>query len=525
MKQSSWITVALMLACGGERGGDTVIVGMRSDFEGINSITSSAQYTQELINYALFTPLVHYDEKLGVQPRLAESWELQGDTAVVMRLRSDVRWHDGRPVTAADVQFTFDRAKEPATASPLLASAFLTEVAAAELLDSLTIRFRFARPHAQALEDFFWAPMPRHLLESIPPAELRNAPFNRQPVGNGPFRFVEWRANEMLVLAPNPDYPAALGGPPAAARLVFRIIPEASTRSTDLVTGGIHVNIDVTPDDIPNIEARPGEATLHAFPGRTVYYLGWNNARAPFNDVRVRRGLALAVNRQAIIDALLRGHGALAESTIPPWHPLTPDVAPLQHSAEESARVLDAAGWRDRNGDGIRENAQGQPLRFTMISSDDPVRRAAVEILQSQLRAAGADAQIRIMEFQTMRQQHRNRDFEAIFTNWVLDNFQVASAPYALFHSSQAEREGSANRSTVKIPRLDALIERGATAVAETEQRNAWAEFARVLQEEQPVTFMFWVDELAASSTRLQGVTMDPRGELRTIPAWSFGAR
>src|SRR5690606_27926601 len=132
----------------------------------------------------------------------------------------------------------------------LLGSAFLGDVAAAEVIDSFTIRFRYERPHAQALEDFWWAPLPKHLLEGVAPAELRNAPYNRAPIGSGPFRFVEWRANERLVLERNREYPEGLGGPPAAARVVFRIVPEASTMLTELVTGGVHIDIPVLPDQV-----------------------------------------------------------------------------------------------------------------------------------------------------------------------------------------------------------------------------------------------------------------------------------
>lgn len=522
--------VVLVLGCGGgdaggnDSGGGSVIAALRSDFSGFNTITNSALYTNELMNYALFTPLVQYDADLNVRPYLAESWELQGDTAIVFRLRGDVRWHDGRQVTAHDVEFTFDMAKTPETAS-LLGSAFLAEVADAEVIDSLTVRFRFNRPHAQALEDFWWAPMPRHLLEGIPPAELRNAPFNRSPVGSGPFRLAEWLANDRLVLERNPDFPTGLGGPAASARVVIRIIPEASTMLTELFTGGIHVDIDVTPQQTASIEQRD-DLRLYAFPGRTVYYVGWNNARAPFDDPRVRRALALAMNRQEIIDALLAGHGALASSTIPPWHPLHPsDVQPLPFDTTAAAALLDEAGWSDGNGDGTRENARGEPLRFTLMASDDPIRRSVVEVLQSQLARVGAQVDIRIIEFQTMLQQHRNRDFDAVFTNWVIDNFQVASSPFSLFHSSQADIERSGNRSSVRDPELDRLIASGAAATDEDEQRRIWRAFTERLQQEQPVTFMFWIEELAASSTRLQGVEMDPRGEFMTIREWSLGSR
>jgi peptide/nickel transport system substrate-binding protein len=514
------LVAAGTVACGGgdraARGG-SVVVGMRSDFGGFNPITSSSAYDMELNNYALFTPLVQYDDDLGVRPYLAESWELQDDTAVVFRLRQDVRWHDGQPVTAHDVEFTFNMAKNPEAAS-IIGSSFVTEVESARVVDDYTIAFRFLRPHAQALESFWWAPAPRHLLQDVAPAEMRNAPFNRRPVGSGPFMFGDWRANEQLVLVPNPDFPEALGGPPAADRVVFRIIPEASTMLTELLTGGIHVNIPLTPDQTRQV-ADNADTDLFSYPGRTIWYIGWNNARPPFNDAAVRRAMAHAINRQEIIDALLYGEGLLATSTIPPWHRANPDIEPLQFNPDLAGQMLEQAGWV-AGADGIRQRG-GQRLAFTLLSSDDPLRRSVVEVLQNQLRRAGADVQIRVMEFQTMLQNHRNRDFDAVFTNWVLDNFQLASAPMALFHSSQADIEQSPNRSTVRIPQLDAAMERAALATDEGQQRDAWRQVVQILQQEQPVTFMFWLNELAAARSNVHGIEMDPRGELRSIAEWA----
>jgi peptide/nickel transport system substrate-binding protein len=511
--------VAAAAGCGdGAQRGGTVVVGVRSDFGSFNPVTSSGQYDREVMNYALFTPLVRYDEDLEVSPYLAESWEMLGDTGVVFQLRDDVRWHDGQPVTAHDVEFTFNLAKNEETAS-LLASAFLTDVATAHVLDDHTIHFSFAQPHAQAMESFIWPPLPRHLLQDVAPAELRNAPYNRQPVGSGPFRFVQWRANDQVVLERNTDFPEALGGPGAAERIVFRVVPEAATLLTELITGRIHVNLPLLPD-----QARPvrdnSETELHSFPGLTLYYLGWNNERPPFNDARVRRGLAHAINRNEIIEALLYGEGQLATSTIPPWHRAYPEIPPLEYDLARSAQLLEEAGWQDRDGDGIRENAQGRRLTFTILSSDDALRRSVVEVLQSQLRRAGADVQVRVMEFQTMLQNHRQRDFDAVFTNWVLDNFKLASAPAALFHSTQAETPLSANRSGVRIAALDNAIERGASATEPAAQAAAWRDMTQTLQQEQPVTFMFWLNELAASRVELGGVDMDPRGELHSIAQW-----
>ena len=517
--------VVAVAGCGRDRageaaGGGSVVVGMRADFGPFNPIVNTDIYTDELIKYALFTPLIQYDAELRPRPYLAESWEMLGDTAVVFQLRRDVRWHDGVPVTAEDVKFTFDLAKDPTTAS-LLASAYLSQVESATVIDSFTIRFDFTRPHAQAIEDFWWAPVPKHLLEGIPADQLRTAPFNLSPVGSGPYRFVERRANERLVLERNPDFPEALGGPPALERVFFRIIPEAPTMLAELVTGGVHVDIPVSPDQAAQI--RSNEALqLFAFPGRTFYYIGWNNRRAPFTDARVRRALALAIDRQEIIDALLFGYGTPAAGPIPPWSPLDPGVEPLPYDTAQAAGLLEQAGWTDRNRDGIRENAQGTPLRFTLMSSDAPLNRAVVEVVQAQLRRVGVAVDVRIVEFQTLLAQHRGRDFDAVFTSWVLDNFQVGSAPMALFHSRWANVPGSANRSSYANPQADALIESG---IAETDPgaaRRIWGDLTRLLQEEQPITFMFWLDELAAARRTVQNVEMDPRGELVSIARWSL---
>jgi peptide/nickel transport system substrate-binding protein len=519
--------LALSAGCGGgDKGsgagggaGGTVVVGMRSDFKGFNPIITSDQYGMELINYALFTPLIQYDEGLKPQPYLAESWTLQGDTAIEFRLRTDVKWDDGQPVTAEDVKFTFDMAKDPASAS-LIGSAFLTEVKSAEIVDANTVRFSFVRPHAQAIEDFWWAPAPKHVLQGTTAGDMQNSPYNRKPVGSGPFKVGEWTANQRLIMERNPNFPAALGGQAKADRVVFRIIPEASTMLTELLTGGVHVDIPVTPDQIDAIE-KSGQTKMFSFAGRTVYYIGWNNDRPMFKDPKLRRALALAVNRQELISALLKGQGEIATSTIPPYSPLYPkSVAPLPFDVSQSKQLLDEAGWKDTNGDGIREK-DGKPLRFEMMSSDDPLRKQVVEVIQSQLKQVGADAQVRVMEFQTMLTAHKSRDFDAVFTNWVLDNFQLASAPTSLFTSAQADIKLSANRSSVRIPALDKAINAATLATDPAAALLAWTDFTNTLQQDQPVSFIFWLNELAAARNEVSGVVMDSRGEMRTIRDWT----
>ncbi len=524
---------ALLWACGGEKKppsdetktgaggadqGGTLVVGMRTDFGGFNPITNVDQYTDELIKYALFTPLIQHDRELKATPWLAEKWEMTGDTGVVFDLRHDVYWSDGQKLTAEDVKFTFDLAKNPVTAS-LLASAYLENVDRAEVEDSFTVRFHFSRPHAQAIEDFWWAPVPKHVLEKVAPADLRNAAFNRNPVGSGPYHLGEWRANDRLVLDREMLFPKALGGPPPLDRVVFRIVPEPSTILTELLSAGIQVDIPLTPEQVAQVERNAAD-TVFAYPSRTVYFIAWNNQRPPFNDPAIRRAMTYAIDREQVVKAMLAGHGEVADGPIPPWSPLFPKVKPLPYDQRQAEQLLQKAGWVDRNGDGIRENAQGQAFEFTLLTSNSPLTKGVAEVVQALLKGVGVKADIQVLEFQTFLQQYKARKFDAVFANWVLDNFQVGSAPYALFSSKLAAVPLSSNRAGVQSAKLDQLMTKASSETDPGAARGAWGDFVKELENEQPFTFMFWLDELAASDRRVHGVVMDPRGEMQSVARW-----
>ncbi|TFG63685.1 MAG: hypothetical protein E4H28_06080, partial [Gemmatimonadales bacterium] len=293
----------------------TLVLGYASELQGLNPIVSTDQNANELIYYLLFTPLVTYDADFRPAPAMAESWVLS-DSAVTFQLRDDLSWHDGTPVTARDVAFTFERAKDPDTASPLSA-AYLSNVASVEILGEHEVRFQFSAPHSEPLEDFFWPPAPAHLLEDIPAAELLRSPFNRAPVGNGPYRFVRWDVNQQLVFEANADYSPSLGGPPAIAHVVYRIIPDQTTMLAELLNGGIQLDGPLAPSDADRV----GEAEdlqLLSFPWRQFAYVGWNTRRPQFADPVVRRALTMAIDRESLVQTVLEGHGTLASGPIPP---------------------------------------------------------------------------------------------------------------------------------------------------------------------------------------------------------------
>jgi peptide/nickel transport system substrate-binding protein len=515
--------VALVSACragpdapievGDPEAGGTAVVAVTSDFQAFNPVTNTALVTAEVINFLLFTPLVQFDEEFEPIPALAESWELD-EGGVTFRLRNDVRWHDGQPVTADDVLFTFELAKNEETAS-LLESAYLTMVQSARVLDPQTVRFDFIAPHSQPLQAFWWAPLPRHLLGDVAPAQLAQAPFNRSPVGNGPFRFASWTPQQQLVLEANQEYPEALGGRPYLDRVVFRIVPEATTRLTEILTGSIDINHTILPDEAQQVEGQRA-VRLVQFPGRNFLYIGWNNEREPFRDPRVRQALGMAIDRQGLINSLMFGHGEVASGMIPSWSPVDPEIDPLPHDPEGARRLLQEAGWAPGPNGILTRN--GQPLRFTLLSSEDRLRQDLTVVVQQQLRQIGIDVQVRAVEFQTLLQQHRERQYDAVLAGWSLDSFRVDPSP--LFSCAEARRIGSPNRAGYCNPDADRLMEAGMREMDDSRAQEIWGEFSRVLQRDQPITFLAWEEQMAAVHDRLQNVRMDARGKLLNAREW-----
>lgn len=521
------LAIAGLAACGGEpadrtlpgdepASGGTAIVAFNAEMGSFNPLTNTDQNANEVNYYMLFTPLVQYDSAFEPTPHLAQRWELEPE-GVTFHLRRDVRWHDGRPVTAHDVAFTFQRAKDPETAS-ILSSAYLGLVTSAEVIDSFTVRFQFSRPHARPLDGFWWPPVPRHILIDVSPSEMIRAGFNRRPVGSGPFRFVSWESGESVTLERNPHFAASLGGPPPLDRVIFRFIGEPATLLSETLTGQLDVNGSLFPHQAEAVERARG-VRLVRFPSREYYYIGWNLRRHPLDDARVRRALTMAVDRQQLIDVLLFGLAQPATGTIAPWHPLFAAIQPLPYDPVGADSLLRAAGWIDRDGDGIREDAGGVPLGFTLMTNhENPVRVDIAQVVQSQLTELGAAVEVRTIEWQSLLSRHRGRDFDGVVQSWVLDNFRVD--PSALFHSSQAERPGSYNRSGLKDARVDSLMEAAIATTDVDSARALWTEFSLVLQQAQPFTFLMWLEELAAVSERLQGIEMDARGMLVTASRW-----
>lgn len=508
----------------GERYGGTVVVGGIGEIpDGMNALVSSDYTASQHQMFVNLMPLLQYDGNLDAQPLLARSWEVSEDTReITFHLRDDVFWHDGVKTTAWDVEFTYLRATDPRTGFPN--DAFWTNYVrgqeGVQVVDSFTVTVRM-QPHAEFLDPWrATAIMPVHLLGEVPPEELRQHPFGmRCPVGNGPFRFVEHRQDESWTFARNPAFPAGLGGPPFVDRYVYRIVPEPTTLLTELLTERIDVYIAPRPEQAADIVASPNLELL-AYPFRSYVFVGWNSRRPQLADARVRRALTLGTNRRQIVDALREGYGTIANSTVPPFHwAYYPEIADsLPYNPDRAAALLDEAGWIDRDGDGIRENADGVRLQITIkYNQGNEERRDIAEIMQAQLGQIGVGITPQVVEWATLLSQiqSQERDYDGVVIGWVTE-FRVDDTD--LFASDRIN-EAYAYSGT-QNPTLDRLMEELPLIVDREEALPKWREYQYELIREQPYTFVYFTDRLDGVNRRVRDVRMDARGEWLNIRDW-----
>lgn len=509
----------LMTACQPTpRAPGTVVMASGTDLESGNPLVTVHPLSRQVQRHALFVTLVALDSVLQPQPYFARHWTWSPDhRTVTFTLDSTLRWHDGEPTTARDVAFTFRMARDSTLGSPRRGDALAVDSVVE--LDAHTVRVMFAAATATLPPLFAELPLvPAHLLDTVPPTRWRAHPFATAPVGNGPFRFVSRIPGRQWRLARNEAFPLDMGGPPALRELVVAVVDEAATKFAGLVSGELDL-AGVSPT-MARLVQRDSSLALETPPALFSTVLALNTTRAPLNDARVRRALALSLDRARIVAAAVAGFGTPAHSSLPPGLPVSPSLVPETPATRAVATrtadsLLDAAGWR-RGADGGRiRNGQRLELDLLTVGSGE---MAIEQLVQADLAARGLTLRIRVLELATFLATVRaeRKTFDLAITGIPGD---IALGHLSAMFSSQ-QRGGALDYTGFHTASLDQALA-AARAANPQEAIAAWTRVDSVLQAEAPVVWVYHARGVQGRSRALHGVHMDLRGELATVARWS----
>jgi peptide/nickel transport system substrate-binding protein len=508
------LAVLVAAACSAPaRSNDTVVYASGVDLESANPLVTVHPLSRQMQRFALLVTLARYDSALVPQPYLATRWDWNaaGDE-LTLHLYAGLAWHDGVPTTSRDVVFTIEAARDRTTGFPRYGE--LASVTSTQAIDDSTVRIRFATPPPGFPPVLAELPIvPAHLLANVPRADMRRAPYNLNPVGNGPFRFRSREAGRRWVLERTADFPAALGGPATIPRLVIAVVDEPTTKFAGLVSGELAV-AGIAPT-MASLVSRDPALRVISYPVLLANAVVFNPARPPFDDVRVRRAISAAIDRRRIIDAALAGYATPAYGPAPPDNPLAFVGSAPQAATADS--LLDAAGWT-RAPDGRRMRA-GKPLAFTLLtvgSGDNAVE----QLLQADMRAHGITLEIRQMEFGAFLAEARAnpKRFDALFTGIPGD----LSLSYlaAMFDSRLSG--GPLDYAGFHTPALDSAFARVSAARTRPDLVAAWHAVQRELDDATPVAWVYHSRGVQGVTARLGGVRMDLRGEMPTLARWTL---
>ena len=444
----------------------------------------------ERIGELLFDSLVRRDEHFELQPALADSWEIPDPRTYVFHLHKGVHFHNGQPLTSRDVKWTFDSLLMGKIRSSKAAT--YNKIESIDTPDESTVVFHLKEPMASLL----WN-LSNGAIGIVPYGSGEN--FNEHPIGSGPFRFVSAQQDKEVVIDRNPDYWAER---PNIQRVLFKVIPDATTRALELRKHSADVTINsLTADTVVALRRDPGLTVIQS--SGTIYaYLAMNLRDPILKDVRVRQAMAYAIDVGPIIRYLLRNQAQPAYSILPPEHwAYDADVRRYPYDPGQARNLLDEAGYVPEAG-----------IRFHITlkcSSDDATRLMAV-VLQQQLREVGIALDIRTFEFATFFSDVTKGAYQIYSMRWIGGNQDPDIFEYVFDSASFPPKR--ANRTFYSNPRVDELIREGRTTLDQKKRKVIYGELQQILAEELPYINLWYLDNVVVHTKRVSGITVNPAG-------------
>lgn len=507
--------------------GGTFVEGVVGRPRFLNPLLSDSYPVDRQINDLIYDGLVAYDGQGRVVPALAESWVISDDgLTFTFNLREDATWHDGQPVTAADVAFTYGLIQDEDFPGPdhlqnLWQSVTITPG------NEQQIQFTLPQPYAPFMEAVTRGILPVHLLEDVPPAELTTADYFRAPIGSGPFMVEadpDWRSGDQLRLIPNPTY---WREGTQLTDIEFRFLPDAASLLAAYQAGEVHAANGLPPTVTPSVAAEAGTRLFTSIAPRysALYFNLSDSGAAALKSKEVRQALAYGLDRAGLVDRVLNGQGIEFEGPyLPDTWPYRPDLlTAYTYQLETAAGLLDTAGWT-RGQDGARA-LEGAPLALRLMALDQPEHRAVAEEIVRQWAESGIDARLTLLPgIDEMRQTLAGRNYDV-----ALVEIAPPSDPDLYDFWSQEATVRGQNFVDWNNRRASEALEAGRQLINQGDRAPFYEAFLRQFDADLPALTLYQHVSAYALHDTVQGAEIGrvwrPRDRYTSLASWFINYR
>jgi peptide/nickel transport system substrate-binding protein len=481
--------------------GATLNLSMSANPSRINPILSTDSASGQISGW-IFNGLFKYDKDGNITTDLAQKYKFENRTTLIIELKKNVLWHDGKPFTAHDVLFTYKAITSPKIFTPYATN--FQKVKNVEVIDKYKLKIVYKEPYFKALEIWMMGILPKHLLENED--DLMSAQFNKSPIGTGPYTMKELKISQDIILTVNENY---FDEVPKIEKIHYQFVPDPTTsfymlKQKKLDIGGLTpIQIDRQLDSTFH-----NEFNIYEQPSFSYTYLGFNLKSEKFKNEKIRQAIALAIDKQQIIDILFFGHAQACNGPfLPGTFAFNEKVTTPSTNIKKAKQLLASLGYNSEN-----------PFEFEVITNaNNSTRVNTAQIIQHQLQKVGINMKIRVMEWQAfLNTVIHPRKFEAIIMGWGLALMPDARS---IWHSS-SDVTGGFNFVGFKNKKVDTLIEEGETTTDQKKLSVIYKEIFKQIVDDNPYIFLYIPNSITSVNKNIKNVSPSVIGVMHNQQEW-----
>lgn len=519
-----------------------IIIGISSDIVSFNPLFTFSP-EEGFVAELLYLSLVNFiwDDKKGdlnPKPMLAKKWEWGDDSlSITFELRDDVYWSDGRKFYAGDVVFSYDVYSDPAVQSRLYGTFedFYTDEQnhidiekTFEVIDSFNVKINFKPGSTPTLFETIFHLIPEHVFKNVERQNFYISEEISKPIIIGPFNLTKWEKNQSVTLTANEN--SFLYNREMVKEIIFKIVPDYNSRITQLKRGEIDLVELVKTEDVAELK-KFNHLKIKSQKGREYDYTAWNNIdqnvynetgksvpHKLFGSPNVRRALTYAINRKEILDNYMLGYGRLSTGPVSYIFKdaVDDELEPYEYNVNKAKELLSKDGWEDKNRDGILEKGNVDFKFKLFIPSGNPRRSYAAIIIKNNLKQIGIDVSIETIEQPVLVDNMYNKIMDA----WMIGWYVTIPLDLKFLWYSDIERTPY-NFASYQNKEADRILDEISRERNPDRLNNLYKQFQKIIYEDQPVTFMYWVDNIVVYNSRIKNININPLGVIHHCWNWT----